>query len=131
MCAKYLLTLARDRVGGTSQGAFALQYETVVRSEFRFIEMRNLTPRPVSINGVRQLSTSQYSIHAGARSLSVGVSTAGRYSVEVMDPFGRTLHRVQGEGSPAKQEIQMKQSGLYIVKITSSRGTALRKVVVR
>jgi hypothetical protein len=130
-CTTFKL-VAANHVAATSPGLIALQYETTRVNEFKNIQIRNLDAvQATSINGVPQLAPSFYTLRAGSRSLNVGVSAAGRYAVEVSDLSGKVLHRLRGEGSSAKRDIQLKQAGLYVVKITASQGTALRKVMVR
>jgi hypothetical protein len=70
------------------------------------------------------------SIHSEPSGLTVRISEAGFHSIKIQDLSGREVARRQGNG-PANHRLgEVKQAGLYFVRVTVGNKTFVRKILV-
>jgi hypothetical protein len=130
LCAKYKLTATND-VAVTSPGMFALDYQRVsIGPEFRDIRIKNLraVPGPVAVRSGQ--SPAMRTLRAERGALVFDISAPGAFRVTVADPRGKTVARLQGNGPVAQARLPLKNPGLYLVRVVSPQGSAMRTVIV-
>jgi hypothetical protein len=61
---------------------------------------------------------------------NVSLPESKAYELEVMDLTGRTLKKQTVKGGTSQLDMQGASQGIYLLKVKSDKGTAVRKIVV-
>lgn len=130
-CSSYHLTQATD-VTATTPGLIAIQYETSVKSEFKNIQMRNLDAVQKATSLRHSLATKVLSSSVnGGSAISYSVQDPGDFSLVVRDIAGNMEKSIRGSGPVSNQILTLGKSGIFIVKVASSKGASVQKVFIK
>jgi hypothetical protein len=126
----YEYTIGATQTSWLKAGIFGLQYHgTGGTVEFRSIRLKLLNLEPSAARPSRHLAKGMRADGSrGAFTFSIG--EAGRYDVTVEDVSGRVAKRIAGTGPVPGSRVSMPSPGLYWVRMRTSAGESVRKILV-
>jgi hypothetical protein len=108
--------------GQCPPGLFALHYETVMKLEFKDLELRNLDADTSTVGLSTQPAASGFAVRGAAASVLYRVRIAGTYSVRIADMRGKVVKTHSGMGPVAQARLSLGASGLFLAEIRSPGG---------
>ncbi|MEO6097640.1 MAG: family 16 glycoside hydrolase [Fibrobacteria bacterium] len=124
-CTKLYLEDPTEK-SATTPGLISLQYESVMKIEFKTVELKclgcvtGLSTRPVA---------SAFAVRGGVGSVSFAVPVAGKYSVRIADMRGKVMKTHSGTGPVAQTNLPLGTAGLFLAEIRSANGSFTSKFV--
>lgn len=126
----YEYTIGPSQTDWLKAGIFALQYHgTGGTVEFRSLRLKLLT-LPTSAAHPAQAAAFRLMAEGARRSMVYDVGVPGKYTLTVADLNGRMAGKIEGRGPVMGERLPMPRPGLYWVRIRSSAGESIRKIVV-
>lgn len=125
-CVKLFLESPTEKQA-TTQGLISLQYEHLLKVEFKDVELRNLDAVPTALS--TRSGASGFAVRGAAASVSFKVPEAGKYSVRIADMRGKVVKTHSGTGPIAQANLPLGTSGLFLAEIRSPSGSFTTKFV--
>jgi hypothetical protein len=126
----YEYTIGSSQTDWLKAGIFALQYHgTGGTVEYRSIRLKLLTA-PTSAALPPKPAGERLNVEGGRGAFTFAFGAAGEYALTVEDVSGRVARRLSGIGPVPERRISLPMSGLYWVRMRTSAGESVRKILV-